>query len=220
MKNPYSHFHPRSAPVLGRSNVRNPRRHQSAQPTGHFALLRLHVMWTTQQGLRCGDSLSPRGTSGERIPRRISRFEPLNLAGSSRFSEDGIKLSERPEDAERPPDGSRGLQPTVFDKAGVRRGATLEGCKTLRLAFSRRSATRLFVASDRGLKPTATVTASLREDLADANRDLQSQRDCVLQPRVACRNPFGILNSIDLFVVHPIVSSVTPNHTYPLWQFT
>src|SRR5713101_4307073 len=64
-----------------------------------------------------------------------------------------------------------GFSPRSSTRQGVRRGATLEGCKTSRLSFNRRSATTLVVASDRGLKPTATVTASRREDRAAANRD-------------------------------------------------
>src|SRR5712692_563776 len=45
-------------------------------------------------------------------------------------------------------------------------------CLISRRAFNRRSATTLLVTSDRGLKPTATVRASLREDLTNANRYL------------------------------------------------
>src|SRR5260221_1265984 len=64
-----------------------------------------------------------------------------------------------------------GFSPRSSTGPGVRRGATLEGCKTSMHSFNRRSATTLLAASDRGLKPTATVRASLREDRAEANQD-------------------------------------------------
>ena len=65
--------------------------------------------------------------------------------------------------AERPPEGSRGLQPTVPPGRGPRRGATLEHHMTSACSLSRRSATRFPSGSIRGLKSTATVTLSLRE---------------------------------------------------------
>ena len=46
-----------------------------------------------------------------------------------------------------------GFSPRSSTSPGVRRGATLEGCKTSRLSFNRRSATTLLGVSDRGLKP-------------------------------------------------------------------
>ncbi len=63
-----------------------------------------------------------------------------------------------------------GFSPRFPTGPVVRRGATHEDCKTSLLSFNRRSATTLLVMSDRGLKPTATVTASLREGRDDANR--------------------------------------------------
>ena len=74
-----------------------------------------------------------------------------------------IKRTARLQVAERPHDGSRGLQPTASKSVGSRRGVTPETL-TSWLSFNRRSATMLLVTTDRGLKPTATVTASLRED--------------------------------------------------------
>src|SRR5260221_2497068 len=76
----------------------------------------------------------------------------------------GMKLFERLQVAERPDEGSRGLQPTVFERSGLRRGAMPEGCVAPRRLFNRRSATTLPATADRGLKPTATVKASRRED--------------------------------------------------------
>ena len=66
--------------------------------------------------------------------------------------------------AERPPEGSRGLQPTVPSGRGPRRGATLEHHMKLGRSLSRRSATGFPSGSIRGLKSTATVTLSLREN--------------------------------------------------------
>ena len=64
-------------------------------------------------------------------------------------------------------DGSRGFQPTDHGMLDLpRRGATLEtgGCPVAANGLMRRSATRDFVgAPDRGLKPTATLTKSLRD---------------------------------------------------------
>lgn len=66
--------------------------------------------------------------------------------------------------AERPHEGSRGLQPTVPPGRGPRRGATLEHRMKSGRSLSRRSATRFPSGSIRGLKSTATVTLSLREN--------------------------------------------------------
>src|SRR6266852_2618425 len=72
--------------------------------------------------------------------------------------------------AERPHDGSRGLQPTVSGRSRLRRGATPESGMTSWRSFNRRSATTLSLMSDRGLKPTVTVTASLCEDQIKVTR--------------------------------------------------
>jgi mono/diheme cytochrome c family protein len=65
--------------------------------------------------------------------------------------------------AERPPEGSRGLQPTVVNGEELRRGATIERRARVGLLFNRRSATKAQTRLFRGLKPTATVIFSLRE---------------------------------------------------------
>src|SRR5260221_587947 len=57
----------------------------------------------------------------------------------------------------------------VFGRPGLRRGATPGSWMTSRRSFSRRSTTTLRVTCYRGLKPTATVNASLREDLTNGN---------------------------------------------------
>jgi hypothetical protein len=51
--------------------------------------------------------------------------------------------------------------------------------------FMRRYATRPFSTSHRGLKPTATVVASLRDEVFAQCPRAQSRRDCITQPRVA-----------------------------------
>src|SRR5713101_2134877 len=63
------------------------------------------------------------------------------------------------------------------------------GSMTSRLSFNRRFATRLLVTTCRGLKPTATVTASLREGRANAGGDplktarhLGERRKRLIQP--------------------------------------
>src|SRR5260221_1962079 len=81
------------------------------------------------------------------------------------------RMNTRFQVAERLKDGSRGLQPTAFGSAALRRGATPEDSMTSRFSFNRRSATRLLVTTSRGLKPTATVTASLREVPANTDAD-------------------------------------------------
>ena len=65
--------------------------------------------------------------------------------------------------AERPTEGSRGLQPTVPRCRESRREVTLESPATRGTGLKRRAATLTFNRSIRGLKPTATVTSSLRE---------------------------------------------------------
>ena len=79
---------------------------------------------------------------------------------------DKMKLPECLPVTERPDDGSRGLQRTGFRGLAPRRGAMLERSMTSRRSFNRRSATTLLLTSIRGLKPTATIKTSLREDLA------------------------------------------------------
>src|SRR5260221_4681106 len=67
--------------------------------------------------------------------------------------------------------------------------------------FNRRSGTTLLVASDRGLKPTATVGASLREDLAGAKR-------CLLRTaRMLCDRQLPIANRRALL---PLFAFLTP----------
>src|SRR5260221_11950262 len=56
-----------------------------------------------------------------------------------------------------------GFSPRWLTDGILRRVATPEARRNPRESFNRRSATRLRAASDRGLKPTATVKASLRE---------------------------------------------------------
>ncbi len=75
-----------------------------------------------------------------------------------------MKPSERLQVAERPDDGSRGLQPTVGCHKDRRRGATGEQTRSCHAGFKHRSATHPGPFEHRGLKPTATVKASLRED--------------------------------------------------------
>ncbi len=81
--------------------------------------------------------------------------------GSSLFSVSEMKLSERLQVAERPDDGSRGLQPTVPGSREVRRGATPEGCMTSQRSTRDRSAafTPLHRAKALGI---TTVQASLQ----------------------------------------------------------
>ena len=71
--------------------------------------------------------------------------------------------------AERPAEGSRGLQPTVSRRIGKRRGATHEMAAPRSCSFNRRSATELYADLVRGLKPTATFKASLREAVPRLN---------------------------------------------------
>ncbi len=101
---------------------------------------------------------------------------------------DATELSERLQVEQRPDDGSRGLQPTVFGRPGLRRGATPEGGMTPQRSFKRRSATTLRVAYGHGLKPTATVNPSLREDRAKASDP----------SRKTVRNPFQRFNASTL----------------------
>ncbi len=65
-------------------------------------------------------------------------------------------------------DGSRGFQPTVtVGRYSFRRDATVDGVASLGVArgFKRRSATRYIVCDGfRGLKPTATIRRSLRDE--------------------------------------------------------
>ena len=64
--------------------------------------------------------------------------------------------------AERPHEGSRGLQPTESGRLAPRRGATPEGgTGPVTPSVARRR--RPFPALDRGLKSTATIKPSLRE---------------------------------------------------------
>ena len=83
-----------------------------------------------------------------------------------------------------------GFSPRNAAVLGPRRVATLEKSAP---QFMRRSATRLFSISHRGLKPTATVGASLRDaGLAVSFRE-QSQRDCITKPRVAPQRGCSLL---------------------------
>ena len=72
-------------------------------------------------------------------------------------------------------DGSRGFQPTVMVTTNLfRRGATVDGVAARGVApgFMRRSATRFIVgAAIRGLKPTATIRQSLRDEEAMSMAD-------------------------------------------------
>src|SRR5260221_367039 len=112
---------------------------------------------------------------------------PMNVLSPSASIE--TRLSESFHVAERRADGSRGLQPTVFGRTELRRGATPDGCGRRRRLFNRRSATTLFLMPDRGLKPTATVNPSLREEPANTNRHrLQTARNA-FNPF----NPFALL---------------------------
>ena len=63
--------------------------------------------------------------------------------------------------AEQRDDGSRGLQPTVKHRCGTRRVATDDVCSPATSTVA--DATGSCASSNRGLKSTATVTASLRE---------------------------------------------------------
>src|SRR6266446_3942819 len=71
-------------------------------------------------------------------------------------------------------DGSRGFQPTVKAcQGGIRRGATDDWGVVGVTYFKRRSATRdAFGFADRGLKPTATVIRSLRDQCDVERADL------------------------------------------------
>jgi beta-lactamase regulating signal transducer with metallopeptidase domain len=72
--------------------------------------------------------------------------------------------------AERPDDGSRGLQPTMSQKDELRRGATLESPMESGWHVNRRSATNNSSDHSRGLNPTATFKSSLREEGGDDTR--------------------------------------------------
>ena len=63
-----------------------------------------------------------------------------------------------------------GFSPRGGPGFGARRGATLE----MGLAVRRRYATRLPRTASRGLKPTATVVASLREALTELSHVTES----------------------------------------------
>ena len=71
-------------------------------------------------------------------------------------------------------DGSRGFQPTVtVERYLFRRGATVDGVASRGVArgFMRRSATLvIFGTAIRGLKPTATIIRSLRDEEAFPGR--------------------------------------------------
>src|SRR5437879_3177064 len=69
--------------------------------------------------------------------------------------------------AERGHEGSRGLQPADWEQRGLRRGATREEAKEPSSVAPRRG---LPPASNRGLKPTATVAWSLRDQTARGSR--------------------------------------------------
>jgi hypothetical protein len=73
--------------------------------------------------------------------------------------------------AERPCEGSRGLQSTEAGRAARRRGATIEIRCSQRQTdrFNRRSATAHTPAVFRGLKSTATLTLSLRDSTPGAS---------------------------------------------------
>jgi len=68
--------------------------------------------------------------------------------------------------AERPREGSRGLQPTVKSGRGLRRVAPPESFMPSRRSVSRRYATKFHADPIRGLKSTATFILSLRENLS------------------------------------------------------
>jgi len=74
-------------------------------------------------------------------------------------------------------EGSRGFQPTdERAPCSVRRGATVEASGRAFGDFKRRSATQhVWQTGNRGLKPTATITRSLRDqrtfELADVNQE-------------------------------------------------
>ncbi len=82
-------------------------------------------------------------------------------------------------------DGSRGFQPTVtVETFSFRRGATVDGVTSCGVAhgFMRRSATRFIVgAAICGLKPTATIMRSLRDEeampMADDERAMRIQKN-------------------------------------------
>src|SRR5260221_797935 len=95
--------------------------------------------------------------------------------------------------AERHDDGSRGLEPTGFNQTGLRRGATPENSIMSRRSFTRRSATTLPTTFNLGLKPTVTVTGSLREQRANAMRD----------PRKPAKNR-AIQGTLKLSAVHGV----------------
>ncbi len=82
-------------------------------------------------------------------------------------------------------DGSRGFQLTVkAGQGGIRRGATHEWGVVGVTYFKRRSATRdAFGFVDRGLKPTATVMRSLR-DQCDVERADLNQEAAVLSKTI------------------------------------
>ena len=77
------------------------------------------------------------------------------------------------------PDGSRGFQPTVSGCGRiVRRGATDEWGVDGDIVFRRRSATRdAWGVRLRGLKPTATIMGSLRDQEAAALAE-RIQKNC------------------------------------------
>ena len=82
-------------------------------------------------------------------------------------------------------DGSRGFQPTgMVATFSLRRGATVEagGSSHVRGVVMRRAATRsVFRVVIRGLKPTATIMGSLRDEeampLADDEQALRIQKN-------------------------------------------
>ena len=82
-------------------------------------------------------------------------------------------------------DGSRGFQPTGINACyEFRRGATADAMASLGVAhgFMRRAATRVVGGNAiRGLKPTATITMSLRDKkampMADDERTLRIQKN-------------------------------------------
>ena len=74
-------------------------------------------------------------------------------------------------------ESSRGFQPTDNRvRLVIRRGATVDAGGSTTGGFKRRSAThRVWGVANRGLKPTATITGSLRDqrhvELADLNQE-------------------------------------------------
>ena len=89
---------------------------------------------------------------------------------------------------QRPHDGSRGFQPTGINACYVfRRGASVDAAVSRGVAhgFMRRAATRVVVgAVVRGLKPTATITMSLRDKESVSRRGATVDGSRGFQPAI------------------------------------